>query len=121
MEPRPEHKIGLAAGASRASSVQSPSAKSCSAPTSGRAQNASCFSFLERGSCFGFQRVAGAKPPQGAGEFTPTDSPANSPDEPMTHLRVNCGETVDSNGVIGAAPILCRQIRTEIAGEPTSR
>jgi len=30
------------------SSVQSPSDASCSAPTSGRAQNASCFSFLER-------------------------------------------------------------------------
>src|ERR1019366_10384947 len=32
----------------RASSVQSPCAASCSAPTSGRAQNASCFSFSER-------------------------------------------------------------------------
>ena len=36
----------------------------------------------------------------------------------MTHVRVNCGETIDSKGVIGAAPILCRQICTEIAGEP---
>ena len=40
------------------------------------------FPYLE-GSCFGFQRVAGAKPPQGAGGFTPTDSPTNSPDEPL--------------------------------------
>src|ERR1019366_1290351 len=38
--------------------------------------------FYHTGSCFGFQRVAGAKPPRGAGEFTPTDSPTNSPDEP---------------------------------------
>ena len=30
----------------------------------------------------GFQGVAGAKLPQGAGGFTPTDSPTNSPDEP---------------------------------------
>jgi hypothetical protein len=37
----------------------------------------------QRGSCFGFQRVAGAKPPWGAGGFTPTDSSTNSPDEPV--------------------------------------
>src|ERR1019366_9254530 len=39
----------------RASSVQSPCDTSCSAPTSGRAQNASCLSFSES-FCFGFRR-----------------------------------------------------------------
>src|ERR1039457_6384021 len=39
----------------RASSVQSPCDPSCSAPTNGRAQNASCLSFSES-SCFGFRR-----------------------------------------------------------------
>src|ERR1017187_1594946 len=39
----------------RASSVQSPCDPSCSAPTSGRAQNASCLSFSES-FCFGFRR-----------------------------------------------------------------
>src|SRR5664280_1254920 len=47
-----------------ASSVQSPCDPSCSAPTSGRAQRASCFSFSE-GFCLGFSK--GAKPPSGAG------------------------------------------------------
>ena len=48
-----------------ASSVQSPCDPSCSAPTSGRAQHASCSSFSE-GFCLGFSK--GAKPPSGAGD-----------------------------------------------------
>src|ERR1039457_2215658 len=39
----------------RASSVPSPCDASCSAPTSGRAQNAPCLSFSER-FCLGFQQ-----------------------------------------------------------------
>src|ERR1035437_7118009 len=62
----------------RASSVQSPCDPSCSAPTNGRAQNASCLSFPER-FCFGFQR---GEVPSGAEGFTPTDSPANFPEDP---------------------------------------
>ena len=59
----------------RGASVQSPWDASCSAPTSGRAQNASCFSFSER-FCFGFQR--GPSLPS-TGGFTPTDSPYEFP------------------------------------------
>ena len=62
----------------RASSVQSPCDPSCSAPTNGRAQNASCLSFSER-FCFGFQR---GEVPSGAEGFTPNDSPANFPEDP---------------------------------------
>ena len=36
----------------------------------------------------------------------------------MTHAWVNCGETADSKGAISAAPTLCRQSCTEVAGEP---
>jgi hypothetical protein len=63
----------------RASSVQSPCDASCPAPTSGRAQNASCFSFSER-FCLGFQR---ARSPRRVQEgSTPTDSATNSPEDP---------------------------------------
>src|ERR1039457_4063891 len=62
----------------RASSVQSPCDPSCSAPTNGRAQNASCLSFSER-FCFGFQR---GEVPSGAEGFTPNDSPPNFPEDP---------------------------------------
>src|SRR5271157_2501180 len=62
----------------RASSVQSPCDASRSAPTSGRAQNASCLSFSER-FCLGFQR---GEVPSDAEGFTPTDSLANFPEDP---------------------------------------
>ncbi len=48
------------------------------------------FLLLREVLCFGFQRVAGAKPPPAAGGFTATDSPdspTNSSEEPMSVLR----------------------------------
>src|SRR5664280_1849953 len=64
--------------------VQSPWDASCSAPTSGRAQNASCFTFSER-FCFGFQRgeaprrvQEGSLPP-----IHPTNFLENSPILPI--------------------------------------
>src|SRR5665647_3819522 len=66
----------------RASSVPSPCDASCSAPTSGGAQNASCFSFSER-FCLGFQR---ARSPRRVQEgSTPTDSPTPRRSPNPTH------------------------------------
>src|ERR1035441_5978912 len=59
----------------RASSVQSPCDPSCSAPTNGRAQNASCLSFPER-FCFGFQRGEGTS---GADGWGTSAAPAGGP------------------------------------------
>ena len=70
-----------------ASSVQSPCDASCSAPTNGRAQNASCLSFSER-FCLGFQRD---EVPSDAEGFTPTDSPAKFPEDPPLSVAAKKG------------------------------
>ena len=52
------------------------------------------FFLLRKVFCFGFQRVAGAKPPPGAAGFTATDSPTNSSEEPslMHSKRDRCAQ-----------------------------
>src|ERR1035437_2444740 len=64
----------------RASSVQSPYDAPCSAPTSGRAQNASCVSFSEV-FVWVFQRGRSPRPVQ----ETPTDSATNSHEDPQSY------------------------------------
>src|SRR5664279_1734010 len=77
----------------RASSVQPPCGASCSAPTSGRAQNASCLSFSER-FCLVF---SGGEVPSEAEKFTPTDSPANFPENPPNSTHRFCYRAINSN------------------------
>ena len=53
------------------------------------------FFFLRKVFCFGFQRVAGAKPLPGAGGFAATDSPdspTNSSEEPQNIYDLGDGE-----------------------------
>src|ERR1035437_4604442 len=63
----------------RASSVQSPCDASCSAPTSGRARNASCVFPSQEGFVLVF---TGSEAPVGCRRVHPTDSPTNSPEDP---------------------------------------
>src|ERR1017187_3243142 len=63
----------------RASSVQSPCDASCSAPTSGRARNASCVFPSQEGFVLVFR---GSEAPVGCRRVHPTDSPTNSPEDP---------------------------------------
>src|ERR1039458_5645173 len=63
----------------RASSVQSPCDASCSAPTSGRARNASCVFPSQEGFVLVFIDNAD---PVGCRRVHPTDSPTNSPEDP---------------------------------------
>src|ERR1039458_6592566 len=61
----------------RASSVQSPCDASCSAPTSGRARNASCVFPSQEGFVLVFR---GSEAPVGCRRGHPTDSPTNDPE-----------------------------------------
>src|ERR1039457_3798226 len=63
----------------RASSVQSPCDASCSAPTSGRARNASSVFPSQEGLVLVFR---GSEAPVGCRRVLPTDSPTNSPEDP---------------------------------------
>src|ERR1039458_38231 len=66
----------------RASSVQSPCAASCAAPTRGRVRNASCVFPSQEG----FVLVSeGAKPPSGVGGFTPPIHPRIPPKIPQSY------------------------------------
>jgi hypothetical protein len=60
--PRPEGEISFAASSSSRQRWAVSPLTSPVRPTSGREQNAFCFSFYGKGSCFGFQGSSGRKP-----------------------------------------------------------